>query len=359
MPRPGQPFRSTVMENPTSEPPLSEDALLAWLRELDPELEQWIGDDTALLPEKGPRIVTIDTQIEGTHYLKGLDPQTVARRLLAVNLSDLAAAGAKPAFCFLALATPPAFDHRGFFRAFLEDCHRYHVQLAGGDLAGSPQTVAALTLLGEIPEGGRWLRRTDGRAGDSLWLGGMIGASALGRFLLANAAATWRGGEIRLASHFSDDPSLRRAACRAVRCHLAPTPQLELGWWLGRQDRAATIDLSDGLGKDLSRLCKASGVGAEVDVMSLPLCPELDRLSKNLQQLTTKIALAGGEDYVLLFSLPPEAQPPTDLRCRRIGTLTEEPAITWVGIERLAAPNQPAEAPNTPESLGWDHLHGR
>jgi thiamine-monophosphate kinase len=350
-----------VSDHPPSASSPSEDGLLRWLKELDPELGRWIGDDTALLPAGGSRVVTVDTQIEGTHYPVGLDPRVVGRRLLAVNLSDLAAAGASPAFCFLSLATRPGFDHRRFFRAFLRCSHHHRLQLAGGDLASSTQTVASLTLMGSIPDGGRWLRRSDGEAGDGLWLGGTIGASALGRFLLAAGAATWRDGRVHLASPITGGSSqhqpLRQAVRRAVRRHLAPTPQLRLGHWLGRQERAAVIDLSDGFGKDLSRLCAASGVGAEIDVASLPLPPELDRLCAILRRPKMEVALAGGEDYVLLFSLPPAMSPPPRFRCRRVGTLTETPVVTWVGIETWGTSNQPSGDPGPSQLLGWDHLN--
>jgi len=348
---------SGVKDSPSSPPPFaSEDALLAWLREIDPELKDWIGDDTALLPDGGSRVATVDTQIEGTHYPRGLDPDTVARRLVAVNLSDLAAAGALPAYGFLSLATPKGFDHRSFFTAFLQECRQYSFQLAGGDLASTSNAVASLTLLGEIPEGGRWVSRKEARAGDSLWLGGQVGGSALGRFLLAEGHATWQSGEVSLAETFDPAPILREAAERAVRAHLSPTPQLDLGLWLGRQDRAAAIDISDGLGKDLGRLCESSGVGARIEVGSLPLPSEIEKLTKFVQKSRLEITLAGGEDYVLLFSLPSSVQPPANFQCHRIGVLTHEPEIEWLGLKRLTSSEDPAQSSSLLQGLGWDHL---
>src|SRR6185436_12693499 len=126
--------------------------------------------------------VTTDSQIEGVHFPPGLDPALVARRLLAVNLSDLAAMGAEPRHAFLALAAPPGFAHRRFFRALLAACRLQGVELAGGDLARDPHHVhAVLTLLGTRPAAGRWLRRDGARPGHRLWHGGTVGESAAGQ----------------------------------------------------------------------------------------------------------------------------------------------------------------------------------
>ena len=183
-----------------------------------------IGDDAAVLSPSGPIAVTVDSQISGVHFVPGLDPAQVARRLLAVNLSDLAAMGADPAWAFLALSAPPGFDHDRFFQAFARACQRYGVTLAGGDLARCDQPVATLTLIGTKPEGRRWLRRNAARPGHDLWLGGTVGESAAGRILIDRGAG------------HAMPPFLSGAARRAVRRHLLPIPQLELGRWLGEQE---------------------------------------------------------------------------------------------------------------------------
>src|SRR6185295_17407006 len=135
----------------------------------------------------GEWALTVDSQIEGTHFLAGLDPAVVARRLLAVNVSDLAAVGAVPAYGLLALSAPPGFDHRRFFRALGAQAKRYGIALGGGDLARAPIVVASLTLLGRR-RAARWLRRDTARPGDALWIGGTLGESALGRLLLERGA---------------------------------------------------------------------------------------------------------------------------------------------------------------------------
>lgn len=317
--------------------PLSgEDELLRRLRgRLGPSSP--IGDDAAILSPSGPLAVTVDSQIAGVHFVPDLDPAHVARRLLAVNLSDLAAMGADPAWAFLALAAPPDFNHDRFFRAFTEACRRHGVTLAGGDLARCDRLVSTLTLIGTKPEGRRWLHRNGARPGHDLWLGGTVGESAAGRILID------RGARPAVPSFLS------RAARRAMRRHLLPTPQLELGRWLGAQAEGAEIgamDVSDGVARDLHRLCRESGTGAEIVAEALPFPDQFIDLAKSISVDPFDLALSGGEDYVLLFTLPPGVQPPDSFGCRKIGTITERKTITWVrGGKRRRLP-----------ASGWDHL---
>ncbi len=314
--------------------PAGEDRLLRWLRDqLD---EPLIGDDAAVLPAGGPFAVTVDHQIAGVHFPPGLGAAVIARRLLAVNLSDLAATGAVPAYAFLALAAPAGFDHKKFFTAFLAGCRRFGLRLAGGDLAKSDRFTAALTLMGTKEDGGRWLERAGAAPGHALWLGGTVGESAAGRLVIER-------GEESFAAFSS---SLRAAARRAVRRHLSPEPQIDLGRWLAKRKAGAAIDVSDGVARDLHRLCRASGVGAEIAAEALPLSDRFRDLCKTLDTDPLALALGGGEDYVLLFTLPRSEEPPEPLACRRIGTITKSRGVRLLrngGKEPL------------PE-LGWDHL---
>jgi len=323
-----------------------EDELIAWLRRAARGAGgEAIGDDAAFLPPGGPWAVTVDTQIEGVHFLPGLAPERLARRLLAVNLSDLAAVGAEPRWAVLALAVPPGFACRPFFRALLKACRGHGLRLVGGDLARGERLSAVLTLAGERVPGGRWVTRTGGRAGDGLWLGGRVGESALGRHLLARGAA-WEGRGVTLPPPFEAPRSLAAAARRAVRRHLAPKPQLELGRWLAGRPRAAALDVSDGLAIDLHRLCRQSGVGGRIEARALAFPAALDALARRLGQSPLDLALAGGEDYVLLFALPAGEQPPPAFHSFQIGELTSGPGLLIEGedgIEALAA-------------RGWDHL---
>jgi thiamine-monophosphate kinase len=325
----------------------SEDRLLAWLRgEIGRGGRSLLGDDAALLP-RGAWAVTVDSQIAGVHFDADLDPALLARRLLAVNLSDLAAVGALPAYAFLALSGAPGFDHRRFFRALLAACRRRGLTLAGGDLATHPSaTTATLTLLGRRRPGGRWLARASARPGDALWLGGTVGESAAGRALL-DAGARRSGAAVRLPPGWRDaPPGLAAAARRAVRRHLLPAPQLELSGWLARRRRAAAIDVSDGVALDLRRLCRESAVGAAVTASELPFAAGFVPLCERLGRDPLALALGGGEDYVLLFALPPGARPPERLGCRRIGEIESGRRLSLVDQGRRRA--LPA--------IGWDHL---
>jgi thiamine-monophosphate kinase len=320
-----------------------EDQLIDWLRRRirrqsgTAAIAGPLGDDAAILPADS-FAVTVDHQIAGVHFPPGTAPAIVARRLLAVNLSDLAAMGATPAYAFLALAAPEGFDHRKFFAALLAACARFGVQLAGGDLARTPERLSAsLTLLG-TKAGARWVERGGARPGHALWVGGTLGESAAGRLVIERG--TPQGLQEAVSS-----PRLQSAARRAVRRHLAPHPQLALGRWLADQDAGGGMDISDGLARDLHRLCRASGTGAAVNAEDLPFATDFAPLCAALGADPLTLALSGGEDYVLLFTLPVAVVPPAELGARRIGRITRRGvALLRAGIrERLA-------------DAGWDHL---
>ncbi len=340
--RSGSESVSSEAESKRSE--TTEDELIDWLiRRTSRSGGRWIGDDAAMLPD-GAWAVTMDSQIEGTHFVPGLDPAVVARRLLSVNLSDLAAMGAVPAFAFLALAAPAGFDHRRFLAALTEACDEVALELAGGDLSSHTKLTAVLTLLGRKPEQGRWLRRGDARAGESLWLGGTVGEAAVG-LALVRRGVELDGPAVRLPAGLRLPGSTRPSARRAVRRWLAPTPQLELGRWLGGRPAGAAIDVSDGLARDLHRLCAASGVGAAIDLDRLPLAGGHRRLARALGHGWRRLALAGGEDYVLLFTLPGEIEPPKRFGCTRVGVISDSHVSL---IENGKAKPLPA--------AGWDHF---
>ncbi len=323
-----------------------EDDLIDWLKRRTADRGgRLIGDDGAILP-RGRWVVTMDSQIEGTHFPSGLDEALVARRLLAVNLSDLAAMGAMPAFAFLALSAPSGFDHHGFFSALTSACEDYSVVLAGGDLARHSRVTATMTLMGEKPRNQRWLLRQSAVAGENLWLGGTVGEAAIGLILLQRGV-TADGTSILLPAGLGLSETLLETARSAVQRHLAPRPQLELGQWLGSRPSGAGIDVSDGLGRDLHRMCSQSGVGAEIHLERLPLARDHKRLARELGCDWRELALAGGEDYVLLFTLPPAISPPGRLRCTRIGSIVASGMSLIEDGERRSLP-----------ASGWDHLSG-
>lgn len=322
-----------------------EDRLLQWLREqLQRDGSDRLGDDAGLLP-RAETAITVDHQIAGVHFPTDLETRVVARRLLAVNLSDLAAMGAEPRYAFLALSSPPNQDIKGFLEALLNATREAGVELAGGDLARGPVLAATLTLVGGKVPGGRWVRRSNGKPGDRLWLGGPVGQSSLGRHLL-EGGADFQKSRIQLPPGLASDRGLATAARKAIRRHLLPDPQLDLGRWLARRRRAAAIDLSDGLSLDLHRLCRESGVGARLHAEKLPTTTRFLDLCAWLRLNPLDLELSGGEDYCLLFALPATVRPPDSFGCTQVGELVQDPSIRLIegGHDRLLEP------------MGWDHL---
>jgi thiamine-monophosphate kinase len=328
-----------------------EEAFVAWLRRRLPAPVR-VGDDTAELAARGRLIVTVDQQIEGTHFASGLDLPTLGRRLLAVNLSDLAASGARPRWALLALGVPPETDPRPLVEGLITEAKRHGVALVGGDVAHSELLLASLTLIGDKPSGRASLGRDRARPGHALWLGGPVGESALGCELVLRGAQL-RKGKVFLSKtkDFQLGESLRPAARRAVARHLVPEPQLALGSWLAAlgSRAGAVIDVSDGLAKDLRRVATASGVGAELDLRLLKtaVAPRHEELAAAFGLDPIALALAGGEDYVLLFTLPESVVPPPRFAATRIGRITRARKLLF-----LDAAGESHPLPH----VGWDHL---
>lgn len=324
-----------------------EDRLIAWLASFAGSGDR-IGDDAVLL-KLGERryALSVDTQRAGVHIPIDLDPADAARRLLAVSLSDLAATGAAPRWMLVALGIDDEDAARRFLAALVRAGRRYEVDLIGGDTA-RPTTAgrldASLTVIGEIPEEGSPLTRAAARPDDRLWIGGPVGESALGLDLVR------LGG--RMAKRRANLPEglpggLTRVASRVLRRHLEPRPQLALGLLLGRRWPAgAAIDVSDGLAADAARLCRRSGVGCELEERGLALRADAGRLAGHLDREPLELVLAGGEDYVLLFTLPPDVDFPHP-GCRPIGRITTRPGLR---LRRTDGTIEPLPAG------GWDHL---
>lgn len=321
---------------------MSELDLLRWLRERVPGLE----DDVAMLPPligDGAWIITTDHQIPGVHLPEDAAPEIVGERLLRVGLSDIAAGGALPRYAFANVAAPADYPLQDFFRGLLRACEEFGVELKGGDTSGAPAPVLSLTLLGELPEGGRTPARGNAEPGDRLWLSGTVGESRLGRRLLELGASADDLSPARL------DPALHTAATAAIRRHLQPEPHLEIGHWLASQPRAAAIDVSDGLALDLHRICEASGVGAVLDADRLPFASNHAVLANALGLDPLKPALAGGEDYVLLLGLPTDVDPPTRFDATEVGSVNAEDGVLL---------HREGDVEGVP-ALGWNHLQSR
>ena len=324
-----------------------EDGLTAWLANLAGSGDR-IGDDAALLEWGGRTFaLSVDTQRANVHFPIDLDPAAAARRLLAVSLSDLAATGAEPRWALLALGVDDDRTARRFLAALVRRSRRYGIELIGGDTArpGVPGHLdASLTVIGEVPAAGSPLARGAARPGDDLWVGGAVGESALGLELVLRGARI-AGRKPRLPADLPSD--LVRTANRVVRRHLEPRPQLDLGLALGkRSPPGAAIDISDGLAVDAARLCRSSGTGCVLHEQELILRPDARRLAAYLELDPVASVLGGGEDYVLLFTLPPNAgfnHP----GCRPVGRVTSRAGMSLLREGGALEPLYPR---------GWDHL---
>lgn len=256
-----------------------------------------LADDAALLPHADGRdlVVSKDMIVEGVHFLAGEAPDAVARRLLRVNLSDLAAKAAEPYGYFLAVAFPQAWDEaaRAAFAAGLaEDQARFGLSLFGGDTVSTPGLfTASITALGTVPKGAM-VRRGGARPGDMVFASGTIGDAALG----LKAA---RGEALGLSQ---DD----RAALEA-RFRL-PEPRLSLRGPL-RDLATAAADVSDGLLADAGHIGEASGLAVEIDLGRLPLSAPARRWLERQGDRAAALAVlaAGGDDYEVVCAAPPEA----------------------------------------------------
>jgi thiamine-monophosphate kinase len=277
-----------------------------------------IGDDAALLePPKGTDLVaTVDTLVCGTHFLEGADPRSIGHRAMAVNLSDMAAMGATPAWATLALTLPgvdvPWLEE--FAAGLLQLGAEHAVELVGGDTTRGPLTVS-VQIMGYVPHGTA-LRRSGAGAGDILAVSGTLGDAAAGLELLRKPAAIPTAQMQALIQRFN-----------------YPAPRVQLGV-AARGVASAAMDLSDGLVGDLPKLALASGLAAHVDVEKLPLSAAM--LDTTGMQQARDWALAGGEDFELLLAVSPGSFPALlrsadqlNLTLTPIGELRAGAGVTW------------------------------
>jgi thiamine-monophosphate kinase len=273
--------------------PISEDGLIArYFKPLarDPGAFGLV-DDAAILRSEGEDIVvTTDAIVEGVHFLSDDPPETIARKALRVNLSDLAAKGAAPAGFVLTLALRDATDEwlEPFARALGEDSDDYLCPLLGGDtVSTSGPIMISITIFGRVPRD-RMVKRSTARAGDIVVVSGTIGDAALGLAILK--------GELSV----EDFDSRQNAVSR----YRVPQPRTALAQVI-RTYASAAMDVSDGLAGDLSKLCRASGLSADVDLLKVPLS-DLGRSVIETGQMPFERLIAGGDDYELLCTVGPD-----------------------------------------------------
>ncbi len=274
-----------------------------------------VGDDAALIecPPDRQLVAAIDTLVEGAHFPAGSPAASVGHRALAVNLSDLAAMGAEPAWALLALTLPHADERwlEEFSGGLAALADQFRVALVGGDTTRGPLCIT-LQILGTV-ERGTALTRRGGAPGEALYVSGTPGDAAAGLQMEVSRLAV---PDERVARHLRER-------------FLFPTPRVGLGRRL-RGYASACIDVSDGLLGDAGKLARASGCGAQLDYETLPVSPML--VEAVGAERARELALTGGDDYELLFSVPPSRVeslsrdlPAAEWSYTRIGTLRREP----------------------------------
>ncbi|MDI6895334.1 MAG: thiamine-phosphate kinase [Bacillota bacterium] len=256
-----------------------------------------IGDDVAVLAMTPDRylLATCDVQVAGVHFLPGAcDPYRLGRKVAAINLSDIAAVGGRPAHFLVSLALPPDIPVsfvEAMYDGIGEEAGRYEADVVGGNVSRSSCLTIDLTLLGEV-DPRHLIRRNGARPGDRILVTGRVGASAAGLALLV-------------------DPSLQVDEAdreSVLAAHQTPTPRLgEAAAIAATGCATAMIDVSDGLAADLGHICDASGVGALVRGDVLPIDEATRRVAQAARRDSLEWALTGGEDYELLFSAPADA----------------------------------------------------
>jgi thiamine-monophosphate kinase len=295
-----------------------------------------IGDDAAVLevPPGAQLVAAVDTIVEGSHFPAGTDARSIGHRALAVNLSDLAAMGATPAWATLAL-TMPSLDVawlERFSAGFLDLANAHGVALVGGDTTRGPLTVS-VQILGHVPRGSA-LRRDRAGDGDLIAVTGTLGDGGAGLAFVTSPPAA----------------AIRLAASELIERFEYPTPRVQFGL-AARGIATAAMDLSDGLVGDLPKLALASGVAAHVEVERLPLSKAMCAAVPAAQ--ARDWALAAGDDYELLLAVPapryPELKAAADqlnLSLITIGEFRSGSGVTWSLNGRDFLPG----------ARGWDHF---
>lgn len=294
-----------------------------------------VGDDCALLRVPGGKelAVTIDTMVEGVHFLPGVDPESLGHKALAVNLSDLAAMGAEPAWVTLALTLPSVDDAwlSSFSRGFAALANAHGVQLVGGDTTRGPLAISVQAHGLVAPQ--KALRRSGAQAGDLIYVTGTLGDAGL-------ALRAHEG--VAVSNEFL--PYLQSRLER-------PTPRIAEGQALLGLASAA-IDISDGLLADLGHICKASGLGASLQLQALPCSPGVAAFV--VESGDWSLPLASGDDYELCFTLPVDCQAEIEVLASQfdcglscVGVVEPQP-----GLRCIKPDGSLLESP----SLGYDHF---
>jgi thiamine-monophosphate kinase len=309
----------------------------------EPKATLGIGDDCALLaPRRGMQLaISTDMLVSGRHFFPDVSPWNLGYKALAVNLSDLAAMGAKPRAFTLGLSMPDANDQwlESFSEGLFHIARQFDCELIGGDTTSGPHVSICITVFGDVPKA-RALRRDSARPGDDIWISGTLGNARAGLGILR--------GEWSM-----DTEDAERAMIQSLE---QPEPRVALGIAL-RGVAHAALDISDGLAGDLVHILKRSKVRASVNIDLVPRSETVAAMPADMQ---LQCVLAGGDDYELCFTAPAEARP----KIERIAKRLKVP-LTCIGtIHNLAAPGDtPAidwrgnTGPVLFRDKGFDHFH--
>jgi thiamine-monophosphate kinase len=274
-----------------------------------------LTDDAAILKSSTDDIVvTTDAIVEGVHFLPDDPPDTVARKALRVNLSDLAAKGAEPAGFVLTLALRAADDAwlAPFARGLGEDAAQFGCPLLGGDTVSTPgPLMISITAFGRVPQG-KMIHRNGAKAGDRVAVSGTVGDAALGLGIL-------KGGAV--AAGLANDAAAREMLVDRYR---VPRPRTGLAHAV-RDHASAAMDVSDGLAGDLAKLCAASGVSAAIDTQSIPLSAAAQALLTG-GIVGVESIVSGGDDYEILCTIPEHRFEPFERAAKLAGV-----AVTSIG----------------------------
>lgn len=263
-----------------------------------PDVIVGIGDDVAVLDTGGEDwlLAKVDIQVEGVHFLReAIHPRQLGRKALAINLSDIAAAGGQPDYALVSLVLPADTDVGWvdeLYRGLRGEADRFGVAVVGGNMANSPDGIVVdVFVLGRVQRQ-HLLLRSGARPGDRVLVTGTLGDAAAGLALL-------------LAPSIVVDAAVREGL---LARHFTPTPRLAEARVIARSGRAtAMIDLSDGLSSDVGHICDRSQVGVRIWAGCLPISPAARRVAALSDRPPWELALEGGEDYELCFTVPPAA----------------------------------------------------
>jgi thiamine-monophosphate kinase len=258
-----------------------------------------IGDDCAVLPKdaKNDLVITADLLVEDVDFrLDWSKPEFIGHKALAVSLSDVAAMGAKPVWSMLSVGVPPKIWKTNFveefYRGYMRLAKKFGVELIGGDVSKTPEKIVIDSIVAGETRKGKAVMRSGAKAGDQIFVSGALGGASAGLKLLE-------------AGEKYENSKRKNLLLRQLK----PNPQAELGAVLGEKNLAsAMMDISDGLSSDLMHICRQSRTGAKIFAAEIPLQKNLGAVAKSFEE-KLNLALNGGEDFELLFTVNPKKIP--------------------------------------------------